>query len=437
MLNKTLLQWLEFISNTHPSEIEMGLARIKTVFNALNLNYHATKIVLVAGTNGKGSTVAMIEASLLSLGYRVGTYTSPHIFSYNERVRIDGENVSDSVLVQAFERVESFRQCVPLTYFEYGTLAAFDILFPENLDVVLLEVGLGGRLDAVNIVEPDISIITSVGIDHCDWLGNTVEKIGTEKAGILRHNSLFIGGENMPDTVFEIAKSLSCKALMCRNDFNVISNDYSKDICLDLDSTKSIFHGFPSVLLPESNVLVSLQAVACIFNELNNIKNIDQPIYEKIVNAIESLKLPGRLEKITHKKMLDVYVDVGHNPHAAEFLKLFLLESLNQRKKIQIVYSSLIDKDAFGVLEILSPLVDRCVLTQLITERAMPIDCLVDNAVKSGMKNVLSFASLNDAVSDALLFSFESAKRNEPVLTLIFGSFYIVEAAKRFFETYD
>jgi dihydrofolate synthase/folylpolyglutamate synthase len=437
MITKTLPQWLEFISNTHPSEIEMGLERIKTVFNALNLNYHATKIVLVAGTNGKGSTVAMMEASLLALGYSVGAYTSPHILSYNERVRVNGENVSDSVLVQAFERVENVRKCVPLTYFEYGTLAAFDILFPEDLDVVLLEIGLGGRLDAVNIVEPDISIITSVGMDHCDWLGNTIEKIGTEKAGILRHNSLFIGGENLPDTVFEISKSLSCKVLMCRNDFNVICNDSSKDICLDLDSTNSVFHGFPSVLLPESNVLVSLQAVACIFNELNNKTNIDQQVYEKIINAIESLQLPGRLEKITHKKILDVYVDVGHNPHAAEFLKLFLLENLKHSKKIQIVYSSLIDKDAFGILKILSPLVDRCVLAQLITERAMPIDSLVDSAVKSGMKNVLSFASINDAISNALLFSFESAKRNEPVLTLIFGSFYIVEAAKRFFETYD
>ena len=437
MINKTLPQWLNFISSTHPSEIEMGLDRVKTVFNSLNINSAPAKVVLVAGTNGKGSTVAMMEASLLTLGYRVGAYTSPHILSYNERVRINGEDVSDSMLIKAFERVEHSRQSVPLTYFEYGTLAAFDILFTKELDVILLEIGLGGRLDAVNIVEPDISIITSVGIDHSDWLGSTIEEIGIEKAGILRKNSLFIAGENMPNAVLEIAKSLSCSTMVCRKDFDVKSNQASKDVCMEIASTSRSFHGFPLVLFPENNVLISIQAVASLLSLLNQKKDIDQQVYENIINSINSVKVPGRLEKLIHQKVHDVYLDVGHNPHAAEFLKSFLLENLQQSKKIQIVYSSLIDKDVLGVLAILSPLVERCVLAPLVTERAMPLDGLIDNAVKSGMKNMLSFASLDEAISDAIFFSSESENKNEPVLTLIFGSFYIVEAAKRFFETYD
>lgn len=437
MTNKSLAQWLEFISNTHTSEIEMGLDRIKSVYSSLSLEPLHAKIVLVAGTNGKGSTVAMIESGLLALGYKVGAYTSPHILSYNERVRINGLNVEDSALIQAFEHVEYVRGDTPLTYFEYGTLAAFDILFSVDLDVIVLEIGLGGRLDAVNIVDPDISIISSIGIDHSDWLGNTLEEIGAEKAGILRQGSLFIGGENLPSTILETSKSLSCRVLLCRNDFDIVLNDgIDTSISLKIDSEEQIFNGFPTISLPENNILISMQAITNIYSLLSG-QNLDQQKYASIVKAFNLLKLPGRLEKIELKNGQEVYIDVGHNPHAAEFLKSFLLKKTLEGKKIQIVYSSLADKDVSGIMDILSPLVDRCILAPLKTDRAMTLDYLIDYADKSKMRNVLSFPTVEKAIEDALYYSLESAKRNKPILTLIFGSFYIVEAAKRFFETYD
>ena len=437
MTTRTLPQWLEFISHTHSSEIEMGLDRVKAVFNELKLNPYTAKIVLVAGTNGKGSTVAMIEASLLALGYRVGSYTSPHILTYNERVRINGLNVVDSVLVKAFDNVEKARHQIPLTYFEYGTLAAFDALFSIDLDVILLEIGLGGRLDAVNIIEPDISIITSVSIDHADWLGNTVEEIGIEKAGILRKDALFIGGENLPQTVLTKAELLACDTFLCRSEFDVKESASGKMIDLTVDSVKQSFSGFPTSSLPDNNILISIQAVIHLLGMLQYSKAIDQQSYNAILGAIELLKLPGRLEKIELSSGIDVFIDVGHNPHAAEFLKNFLLKNSISEKKVQIVYSSLLDKDALGVMSILSPLVERCILAPLDTERAMSLDQLLSCASKSGMKNVLSFTSIDLAIEKALSYSLDSAKNNEPVLTLIFGSFYIVEAAKRFFETYD
>jgi dihydrofolate synthase/folylpolyglutamate synthase len=437
MTTKTLSQWLDFVSSTHTSEIEMGLDRVKAVFKELKLNPSPAKLVMVAGTNGKGSTVAMIEAGLRALGYRVGAYTSPHILSYNERVRINGLNASDSVLVKAFENVEKARHQIPLTYFEYGTLAAFDVLFSSDLDVILLEIGLGGRLDAVNIVDPDISIITSVSIDHCDWLGDTVEQIGIEKAGILRSDSLFIGGENLPQSVLKLAQSLSCDTLLCRKEFSVNEDISRPEVSLMTGSIKQCFSGFPNTALPVNNTLISLQSVISLLGLLEQSKAIDQQTFTKIINAINFLKLPGRLEKIEISSGIDIFLDVGHNPHAAEFLKAFLEKNTLSEKKIQIVYSSLIDKDALGVLSVLSPLIDRCILAPLNTERAMSLDCLLNCASKSGLKNVLSFPAIDLAIENALSYSHESAKKNESVLTLIFGSFYIVEAAKRFFETYD
>lgn len=437
MTTRNLSEWLDYISHIHSSEIELGLDRVKAVFNQLKLNPYTAKIVLVAGTNGKGSTVAMMEASLKALGYRVGAYTSPHILTYNERVRLNGSNVIDSALVKAFDNVEKARQEIPLTYFEYGTLAAFDVLFSSDLDVILLEIGLGGRLDAVNIIEPDISIITSVSIDHSDWLGDTVEQIGTEKAGILRENSLFIGGESLPQSVLSKALALSCTTLLCRNEFDVKQSASGKSINLSVGFETQSFNGFPVIALPDNNVLISVQAVACLVGMLETDKVINQQDYKLIVDTIDLLKLPGRLEKIELPIGLDLYIDVGHNPHAAEFLKEFLLKQASSKKKVQIVYSSLVDKDALGVMNILSPLVDRCILAPLDTERAMPLDDLLNCASKSGMKNVLSFTAIDLAIENALSYSLESAKNNETVLTLIFGSFYIVEAAKRFFETYD
>lgn len=438
MTNKSLKQWLDFISTTHSSEIEMGLERVKSVFASMSYPQNPPIIVMVAGTNGKGSTVAMIEQGLLALDLKVGSYTSPHILKYNERVQINAQQVSDDTLVSAFETVDQRRSDIPLTYFEFGTLAALDILLNASLDVIVLEVGLGGRLDAVNIVEPDISIITSIGIDHADWLGDTVEKIGIEKAGILRSNALFIGGEDLPQSVHTIAKQLACQTLLCREDFNNNSAQDQLPAQFNSKLLNKAYLGFPTLLLPENNILIALQAIAALATREAKLNlSFDQQTYDRVVESINALNLPGRLERIAYQDIDNLYLDVGHNPHAALYLNTFLMQHAASGKKIQIVYSALLDKDVLGVLGALSPQVDRCLLVPLDVERAMPLEDIRRYAEKSGLNDIISTDSLAEGFNEAIDYVLRMKQQGQTVLTLIFGSFFMVEAAKRFFGNYD
>ena len=336
MPDESLKAWLDRLESRHPVEIELGLERVSSVARALGVLDAHTHTFTIAGTNGKGSTIAMIEASLLALGYSVGVYTSPHILSYNERIRINAVNVSDSELIQAFESVETARGSTPLTYFEYGTLAALDILLAKKLDVILLEIGLGGRLDAVNVVQPDLSIITSIALDHTDWLGDTIEKIGVEKAGILRPKGLFIGGEALPQSVFNISKNLLCTQMECRQDFDV-SNVRSKKITTLMHHFNQIqFYVFPRVLLPENNILLALQATLCLFELLEPNKIFSPDLYRNLISAIENTHIPGRLEHVIKSDKHNVFLDVGHNPHAAIYLKDFLMQYADSGAFVQI-----------------------------------------------------------------------------------------------------
>ena len=217
----TLKGWLDWQENLHPLTIDLGLDRVKRVYQALNPNKISPITITVAGTNGKGSCIAYLEAIYKAQGYRVGTYSSPHILKYNERIKINGEPVSDSIICEAFKKIETVRNETSLSYFEFGTLAALIIFQNSNLDVQLLEVGLGGRLDAVNIVEPDITLITSIGIDHVDWLGSTREAIGREKSGIFRKNTPAIVGDiDPPETVIETAHKKNAQLYLINTDFH-------------------------------------------------------------------------------------------------------------------------------------------------------------------------------------------------------------------------
>src|SRR5688572_8428365 len=195
---RTLPDWLDYIERQHPKSIDMGLQRVREVAQRLGLKRPARKVITIGGTNGKGSTVAFIEAIARAAGWRVGAYTSPHLLRYNERVRIDGVDADDAALVAGFEAIEAARGEVPLTYFEYGTLAALWLFERARLDLALLEVGLGGRLDATNLVDADVAVITTVDLDHQDWLGNDRESIGAEKAGIVRAWKPLVLGEDDP-----------------------------------------------------------------------------------------------------------------------------------------------------------------------------------------------------------------------------------------------
>ncbi|MFZ2754064.1 MAG: Mur ligase family protein, partial [Lysobacteraceae bacterium] len=220
MTTRTLSDWLGYIERQHPKTIAMGLERVHAVAERMALPKPARHVITIAGTNGKGSTVAFIEAIARAAGWRVGAYTSPHLLRYNERVRIDGEDADDASLIAAFEAVEAARGDIALTYFEYGTLAALWLFAGRDLDLAMLEVGLGGRLDAVNLVDPDVAMITTVDLDHQDWLGDTIEAIGREKAGIARAwKPLVLGDDDPPSSVLGHAYAIGASAVRIGCDF--------------------------------------------------------------------------------------------------------------------------------------------------------------------------------------------------------------------------
>ena len=225
MKNKSLNQWLEYLESIHPTEIEMGLNRVRTVAQRMDLIKPASKVMLVAGTNGKGSTVTYCSTILSQCGLLVGSYMSPHLHVYNERVRINNKMASDLDLVESFEAIETARQDITLTYFEFGTLSSLYIFKKYKVDCAVVEVGLGGRLDATNIVDPDVSVVTSVGLDHQDWLGDDLDQIAYEKAGVFRSGKMAVcGEEGVSSRLIEHAESIGANLLIKNTDYSVISD---------------------------------------------------------------------------------------------------------------------------------------------------------------------------------------------------------------------
>jgi len=427
----TLDDWLKYISGAHPNNIDLGLTRVRAVFDNMDVQRTAKQVVVVSGTNGKGSTIALIEAGMQSLNCSVGVYTSPHITDYNERIRINGVPVSDDKIIQSFVRIEESRGQVELTYFEFGTLAALDLLLSSDLDVVVLEIGLGGRLDAVNIIDADLSIITSVALDHTDWLGDSLNKIGFEKAGILRNQTTLLAGENLPESVFQYATSLSCPVLTVGFDMGLTRDSRLSQVYLRHNGEQSKFSKPPDLRIPLNNILLAFQAVALLLERLKVSELFD---YQALSKVFESSNIPGRLEKLALPQ--EIYLDVGHNPHAANYLKNFLEELCVGGKKIQVVYSSLEDKDVASLVSIMAPVVDSWLLAPLVNERALPLSNL-ETLVGDRAENVLSFESVSKAIDYALSqhnYHAGNKSSESELITLIFGSFYIIEAAKKYFE---
>jgi dihydrofolate synthase/folylpolyglutamate synthase len=465
MVRESLDQWLEYIASMHPGEIELGLDRLSVVYKRIGLEKPPKKVVVVAGTNGKGSTIALIEAGLISLGMKVGVYTSPHILKYNERVRVNGSDVSNDVLVAAFERVDLVREGTALTYFEFGTLAAIDVLFNAELDVVLLEIGLGGRLDAVNIVDADLSIITSIGIDHTDWLGDTLDEIAIEKAGILRESTSFIAGEHLPECIYHRAELLGCPTLTYGRDFRPDLNnqaivDFTADIDIFLNDGSGCAHAgkLSNLRLPLNNILIAIQAIKWLCNQEGLSGSLSKssspgvlPISENgyifdfsvIKKALEALSIPGRLEELStpldENGQREFFVDVGHNCHAAHYLKQFLWHKKNEGKFIQVVYSSLKDKDVGSLVEVLLPVVDQWIVAPLDVDRSLTLMEL-ETIIGKQTENMLLFDSVNDAIAFAIgqnKLQGTASLSEKPILTLMFGSFFMVEAAKKYLINYE
>ena len=347
-LPTNLAAWLDYIEALHPKSIAMGLDRVNEVKQRLNLNPQVP-IVIVAGTNGKGSTCAMLEHIYHAAGYRVGTYSSPHLLRYNERVRLNSQEVSDEDLVKAFVAVEQARQDTELTYFEYGTLAAVWHFMQKQVDVAILEVGLGGRLDAVNVFEPNCTVVTSIDLDHMEFLGDTRECIGAEKAGVFRANIPAIcGDQDPPNSLIDYANHIGAPLKLIGRDFKVEADKKTWTYRAD---QFSIEHMPMPALIGE----FQLNNAASVLSAIQSLQHLLPVQIKAIETGLKTVKLAGRFQWWAAKP--DIILDVAHNPHAAKSLAINLKNSRHQGKTIA-VFAMLADKDITGVINALSGEID-------------------------------------------------------------------------------
>ncbi|MFM2589259.1 bifunctional tetrahydrofolate synthase/dihydrofolate synthase [Vibrio sp. TBV020] len=352
----SLAMWLDYLTNIHTSAIDLGLDRVQAVAKSANLTKPAPTVITVAGTNGKGSTCALMEAILLDAGYSVGVYSSPHLIRYNERVRVNGQDLPDEKHVEAFDFIEKQRGEISLSLFEFGTLAALRLFQIEKVDIVLLEVGLGGRLDATNVVDHDVSIITSLAIDHVDWLGDDINVIGFEKAGIYRSGKPAICGQpKAPATVAAHADDIGAELYQVEIQFNYELTD---------DNTWRWVHGsyeldnLPVPGLPLQNAATALMALATSHLDITDIN---------IVKGLQNAKLPGRMQLLSSEPT--ILLDVAHNPHSAEYLVERVAKQY-PNKNIHTVVAMLHDKDIQSTLEALAPVASNWYPASLSGPRA-------------------------------------------------------------------
>ena len=410
----SLDDWLDRISRQHPTTIEMGLERVRGVAGRMGMHAPARRTLVVGGTNGKGSTVAFAEAIARAAGLRVGTYTSPHLLRYNERVRIDGAEASDDALVAGFEAVEAARGETTLTYFEYATLCALWLFQREALDLAVLEVGLGGRLDAVNIVDGDAAIITTVDLDHQDWLGADIEAIGFEKAGIARPSKpLVLGDDDPPASVLRQAYALGAPAWRIANDFFAERID---------DATwrwREV--GFEMTLpVPTLEAPVQLRNAACAIAALRALDlDIGEHAYAR---GVANARLDGRLQRFV-REGVDILVDVGHNPQAARALAAWL--QAQPRRRTLAVYAALADKDAAGVVDALAGQIDDWHIAGLAAAgpRGQDVGGFATRLLGTAAAGAVAHANVDVALAAAI----GDAGTNGRVL--VFGSFLTVEQA--------
>jgi dihydrofolate synthase/folylpolyglutamate synthase len=407
----SLSDWLVRIQQQHPQAIAMGLERVRAVAQAMRLAPKpAPVVVIVGGTNGKGSTVAFLEAIARAAGLRVGTYTSPHLWRFNERIRIDGIDVDDARIVSAFERIDAARADTPITYFEYATLAAFDLFERAGLDLAILEVGLGGRLDATNLVDADVAVITTVDLDHMDYLGPDRESIGAEKAGILRAGKIAVFGEkDPPSSVLRRAYALGTIAIRGHSDYLV---DRFDDHWVWREPGFQLELPYPALAAP---VQVENAAAAVAALRASPLAIPDAAFARGVAEA----RVPGRLQRVAESP--DVVLDVAHNPQGARQLAAWLAAN---PKPTVAVFAALGDKDIEGVVAPLLPHIAAWHLGPITDAgpRGLAVDALEARVRAGGAAAVQSHATL-DAARAAATAAAGPAGR-----VLAFGSFHTVAA---------
>jgi len=412
---QTLDQWLEHIERVHPSSIEMGLERTLQVRQTLGLN-PSFPVITVGGTNGKGSACAMLEAILHHAGYKVGCYTSPHLLRYNERVRVACREAGDAALCRAFAAVEAARGSTALTYFEFGTLAAMRLFVEERIDVAVLEVGLGGRLDAVNAFDADCALVMSVDLDHMDYLGDTREAIGFEKAGIFRRDRPAVCADpHPPEALRQHAARIGARLLLIGEDFGYVADK----VQWQFRGPQGNRNGLPHPVLRGSYQLAN--ASACLA-ALDALKERLPVTMNNIRAGLLQVQLPGRFQVLPGRPTM--ILDVAHNPHAARALAENL-SAMNGGRTLA-VFAMLKDKDIAGVIGAVRQHVDHWLIAGIEGARGAPAALLRRELQAAGVTApVTECASIAAACAQAC----DMATENDRII--VFGSFYTVAAAMR------
>ncbi len=419
MQASTLNDWLTRLESLHPKAIDMGLERVAAVWQRIGVTL-ACPVITVGGTNGKGSTCAMLESILLQGGYHVGLYTSPHLIDFNERARIDGRMASDQQLVTAFEAVEAARGDTSLTYFEFTTLAILKLFADAGLDAVILEVGLGGRLDAVNIIDADVAIVTSVDLDHMDYLGDTREKIGAEKAGVFRSGKVAICSDPQPpQSLLDHAQAIGADLWLFGRDFNYAGDRQQWNYGGRAMRRNSL--AYPS--LRGANQLLNASAALAALEALRDRLPLGA---QEVRTGLVLVDLPGRFQVLPGRP--SVILDVAHNPHAAATLAQNL-DNMGFHPYTFAVFGAMADKDIAGVMAQVKDKIDHWCLTDLPMPRAATAVALAgklheagisDNPAAGAERSVRCFASPADAYADAR----KRAGENDRIV--VFGSFLTV-----------
>lgn len=406
-----LEDWLAHIERQHPRSIALGLDRVRSVSLALDQR-QACPVILVGGTNGKGSTCAMLERILISAGYRVGLYTSPHLLSYNERVRVHGAAVVDELLCQGFAKVEAARGAIPLTYFEFGTLAALEVFASQSLDAIILEVGLGGRLDATNLYEPDVAIVTAVDLDHMDYLGSTREEIGFEKAGIFRAGRPAICGDsNPPQRLIDHAVRLS-------SDLQVLGRDFG----FERQDGQWQYWGRQGkrggLAFPALRGTGQLANACCAIAALDSLHGRLPVAMQDIRRGLLEVDLPGRFQVLPGRPA--IVLDVAHNPQAAKVLA-DNLGDMAYHPTTWAIFGMMRDKDIAGVVQAMRHRIDHWLPVDLEGPRAASAAHLGAILANSGVPALLpGFASPSAALAHARKHASEDDR------IVAFGSFLTV-----------
>jgi len=410
-----LAQWLCYLETIHATEIDLGLNRITQVAKRLAIDFSFAKVITVAGTNGKGTTCAFLENAILAENKSVAVYSSPHIEKFNERLRINKVDIDDQSLIEAFDLIEEARGDISLTYYEYTTLAAFIILTTLRPEFIILEVGLGGRLDATNMIDADIAVITTIDLDHQAFLGDSRELIGFEKAGIMRPHGLAVLGDTKPPlSILKHAVAINAQLKVRGKDFSVNTAISDWQWTFDRLSLK----GLDKTNIPQDNVATALSVLQLLNFELNS---------AKVNQLIKATKVPGRTELF--KGECDVLLDVAHNPQAAKYLEQYLIDLIksNKYQRIYGVVGMLADKDVVNTLSPMVELIDEWYIGCLSVPRAATSE-LISKQLKE-ISPESKILNCFDNVGQAFKIASKNVSRND--LIVVFGSFFTVAEIRR------